>query len=255
VLGLHAHRCQSEGARAHQRDRQHEALRRGISLPHGIPRIHNVYSDYVLGSFCDWDPITAGIVESDLPVDRDHAPDTELLPRIEDYILQKKPNFLFIQMDSVDGAGHKNGYGSRAHLERIGVIDGYIDRIYRAVQKAGIADDTLFAVIADHGGTYSGEGQPAGHGGWTDGEKLVTFALAGKTVQQGEMGDANVRDLAAIILYALDVPSPDFAAEGWTSQIPSGVFADPTLPAYRDISSETGAEMRRSMVQHTSEKV
>lgn len=225
------------------------------AFPSLFRRIRAAYPEYVLGSFCDWNPITFGIVENDVPVTRVTARDTELTPMICEYIRREKPNFLFIQMDSVDGAGHKHGYGSAKHLERIHVIDGYIDAIHTAVLDAGIAEDTLFIVIADHGGTYQGEDVPAGHGGWTDGEKLVTFALAGRNLIAGEMGDANVRDLAAIVLYALGIEAPAFDENGWTSQIPENLFREKGIPRYRDISRETGALPRRSLRRHTSEIV
>jgi len=222
-------------------------------FPSLFKRIHEARPQAVLGSLCDWNPITFGIVENDLPVTRDTARDDELLPRICDYIRKNRPDFLFAHSDSVDGAGHGHGYGSKAFMERLHVVDGYIGQVWQAVADAGMTEDTLFIVIADHGGTYNGEDQPAGHGGWSDGEKLVTFALTGKTVIPGEMGDANVRDLSAIVLHALDIPAPVFDVQGWTSQIPENLFDEPNLPAYRDISGETGATPRVSMRQHTSQ--
>ncbi len=224
-------------------------------FPSLFKRIHEVYPDYVLGSYCDWDPITYGIVETNLPVDTDTCGDSKLVPIICDYIREKKPNFLFIQSDSVDGAGHGHGYGSKRHLEQIHTVDGYIDQVYKAAADAGIADDTLFIVIADHGGTYNGEDQGAGHGGWTENEKLVTFAVTGQNVIKGEMGDANVRDLASIVLYALGIDLPAFDIEGWTSQIPANLFAENDIAAYQDISFETCADPRVSNIPHTSEKI
>lgn len=179
--------------------------------------------------------------------------DTELTPRITEYIKAKKPAFLFIQMDSVDGAGHSFGYGSTKHLKRIGEVDVLIGEIYDAVHQAGISEDTLFCVIADHGGTpFDGKG--AGHGGWTDAEKYVTFAAAGKTVSHCEIEEMNVRDLAAIVLYALKIPAPEFCVDGWTSQIPGGMFSDNKIPSYRIISAENGAEYV-SKEAHTSQPV
>ena len=178
--------------------------------------------------------------------------DTMLTPKICRYIRSKLPEFLFIQLDSVDGAGHRNGYGTQAHLRRISEVDAFLGAIYGAVDGAGILEDTLFIAIADHGGTNPGTGTGS-HGGWTDGEKYVTFAARGKGVKKGTVGQMNIRDLAAIVLYALGLEIPAFEETGWTAQIPENLFEDPTIPAYRDISHLTGAEPRISLQQHTSQ--
>ena len=223
-------------------------------FPSLFRRIRDVMPDAELGSYCDWNPITYGIVESDRNVSSATARDSELTPVICDYVRTKKPAFLFIQMDSVDGAGHGHGYGSEAHLRRIHEVDEYVDAIHKAAEDAGMLAETLFMVIADHGGTpFNGTG--AGHGGWTDAEKLVTFAAAGKSVQKTAIDVMNIRDLAAIVLYALGIDAPAFDESGWTSQIPTEIFADPSLPAYRDISHLTGAAPRISKVPHTSELI
>ena len=217
-------------------------------------RIREAMPDAPLGSYCDWNPITAGIVEGNLGVSHDTARDDVLTPIICDYIKAEKPAFLFVQMDSVDGAGHGNGYGTPAHLNRISEVDALVADIHNAARDAGILDDTLFIVIADHGGTNPGTGKGS-HGGWTDAEKYVTFAASGQTVRKAEIEQMNIRDLAAIVLYALGFPIPALDEEGWTAQIPAGMFDDAKVPAYRDLSHLTGAAPRISKVPHTSEPV
>lgn len=223
------------------------------AYPSLFRRIREAVPEAELGSFCDWNPITYGIVEDDIGVTHDTGRDTELTPRIADYIQEKKPTFLFVQMDSVDGAGHGFGYGSPEHLKRIGEVDVLVDNIHDAARRAGIIDDTLFCVIADHGGTpFDGKG--AGHGGWSDAEKYVTFAAAGKTVSRCEIKNMNVRDLAAVVLYALGIPAPEFCIGGWTSQIPEGIFEGGDIPPYR-VFSEEDPEALVSKKAHTSEPV
>nr|MBQ4319347.1 hypothetical protein [Clostridia bacterium] len=104
------------------------------------------------------------------------------------------------------------------------------------------------------GGTNPGTGKGS-HGGWSDGEKYVTFAAAGKGIVRSDIGEMNIRDLAAIVLYAFDIDAPEFDEAGWTSQIPCGIFVDDSIPEYRDISHLTGAAPRISKVPHTSELV
>lgn len=218
-------------------------------------RIREAYPDAELGSFCDWNPITYGIVENNIGVSHDTATDDELVPVICDYIRNKKPDFLFMQFDSVDGAGHKYGYGTAEHLKRIAEVDVLINDVHSAAADAGIIDDTLFIVIADHGGTNPGNGKGGSHGGWTDGEKYVTFAASGKGVKHGIISEMNIRDLAAIVLYSLGIDAPEFDEQGWTAQIPDGLFDDADIPPYRDISHLTGAAPRISKVPHTSELI
>ena len=219
------------------------------AFPSLFRRIREVMPDAELGSYCDWNPITFGIVENNQNVANATAHDTDLMPMICDYIREKKPTFLFTQLDSVDGAGHGHGYGSEAHLRRIHEVDELMNDAYEAVKEAGILEDTLFIMIADHGGFGTG------HGGWTDEEKYVTFAAAGKGVQKGAIEEMNIRDLSAIVLYALGIDAPAFDEQGWTAQVPAGIFADAVLPEYRDISHLTGAAPRRSKVAHTSELI
>ncbi len=218
--------------------------------PSVFRRIREFYPEAELGSYCNWNPITYGIVENNLNVSHATAKDEELTALICEYIKTKKPDFLFIQLDSVDGAGHKNGYGTPAHLNQITEVDKYIGKIHSAAEEAHILNDTLFIVIADHGGTPDGH-----HGGWTDAEKYVTFAAKGKGISNGQIKEMNIRDLAAIILYSLGINLPDFDENGWTSQIPENLFCEAQLPAYRDISHLTGAAPRVSKIQHTSELV
>lgn len=222
-------------------------------FPSLFRRIREAFPDAVLGSYCDWNPITYGIVENNIGVSHATANDTELTPIVCDYIIKNKPDFLFIHFDSVDGAGHGSGYGLPAFIKRIHEVDELIDDVYSAVEKAEMIEDTLFIVIADHGGTND-ENCKGSHGGWTDEEKYVTFAAIGKGINNTEIEEMNIRDLAAIVLYALGIKSPDFDENGWTSQIPEGLFAD-YQGNYRDISHLTGAAPRISKKHHESELV
>lgn len=214
-------------------------------------RIRKAYTEAELGSYCDWNPINKGIVEKALNVNKKSAKDKELTPLICSYISEKKPDFLFVHFDSVDGAGHSNGYGTENHIKAISDVDRLIGDVYSSIEKAGIAEDTLFIVIADHGGT-NGENGKGSHGGWTDEEKYVTFAAVGKGVTNGEIKEMNIRDLAAIILYAFGIEAPDFNEKGWTAQVPEGLFKD-FIGDYRDISHLTGAAPRISKEHHKSE--
>lgn len=223
-------------------------------FPSLFRRIRSAYPESELGSYCNWNPITYGIVENNINVSHATAGDEELTPLICDYIREKKPDFLFVHFDSVDGAGHKLGYGSDEYMTCIHKVDKLIGKIYNTIKECNILEDTLFIVIADHGGV-NGEDGRGHHGGWTEQEKYVTFAATGKNVLNGSIKEMNIRDLSAIVLYALGIEAPSFDEKGWTSQLPSGIFDDADLPVYRDISHLTGAADRVSKAHHTSELI
>jgi arylsulfatase A-like enzyme len=97
------------------------------------------------------------------------------------------------------------------------MCDGYAERVYNACVEAGIAEDTLFMITADHGG-YG-----RGHGSDTDEEKWVFVAIKGKTVNKGGTIDRmQVKDFPAITLRALGIP----AHASWMSHVPEGLFAE-----------------------------
>lgn len=175
------------------------------------------YPDAVLASFCDWSPINYGLIENDIGVYKANANDEELTGLIEAYLPENDPKLMFVHFDSVDGAGHSNGYGSAEHLARLTVVDGFIGRVYDKLDSLGRIDDTLFIVVADHGGTPGGS-----HGGATSAEKTVFLGVKGKNVTSGTMENAEVRDVAAIALHALGCEQPEIM----TSRVPAGVFAD-----------------------------
>ncbi|MCR5522202.1 MAG: alkaline phosphatase family protein [Clostridia bacterium] len=188
------------------------------SLPSLFSKIRRAFPDALLCSYCNWNPINHGIIEHNADVEmRTSEDDAELCAMIEKCI-EKKPKFLFIQFDEVDGAGHRYGYGTEGHLNQIKVTDGYVGRVYDAYVRAGIADDTLFTVIADHGGYLHG------HGSYTDTEKYIYLAAAGKTVRKGNIPAARTKDINAIILHAFGLEVPPYDPLGYSAQVPANIF-------------------------------
>lgn len=190
------------------------------ALPTVFTRIRKEYPDAYLASCCNWNPINHGIVEHDVDVDMRTADNDELLcDEIED-VIAKKPDYLFIQFDDVDGAGHHNWYGTEGHIRQIEATDVLVGRIADAYKKAGIFDDTLFICLADHGGIRGG------HGGYTPTERTIWFAVAGKGVKKGSMGFALTKDIAALVLYAFGLDIPAYDRKAFSSQVPDDIFED-----------------------------
>ncbi len=202
------------------------------ALPSVFRLIREADPDCYLASVVNWNPINHGIVEDGIGVDKHTAPNDRELTEIILSCVEKKPKFLFVQLDDVDGAGHSGGYGSAKHYEEIQRADSYTGRIYDAYYEAGILEDTLFIVIADHGGVRTG------HGGYTDTEKYVYFAITGRGVKEGFVPYSETKDIAALVLTALGLPLPEYNEAGFTSQVPEGVW-EGTKPYYRKPPEKT----------------
>ncbi len=184
--------------------------------------LHEAKPTARLASIVGWDPINTGIVEDGLGVNvtkqSTGSNDALVRDRVCAYLDEQIPTFLFVQFDQVDLIGHNSGWGGTAFLNQITTDDGYIGEIFAKYQAAGVLDDTLFILTADHGGSGTG------HGGSTDDHVKVLLGVRGKTVVNGTIGEVENRDIASIVTYALGVAQPS----GWTSRVPSGLFEDVT---------------------------
>ena len=179
----------------------------------------DAYPDAELASIVNWGNINSGIIENDINVNKLYPGDDEAVTNaICDYFnAGNAPTLFFVQLDSVDHVGHGSGSKSQEYIDQIGIVDGYLGRIYDAIDANGLMEDGLFIVVADHGHTLTG-----GHGGLTMRESQVTLAVAGKTVKKGGKMDSDTRnrDVAAIALYALGIEKPSYMS----AKIPANLF-------------------------------
>ena len=184
-------------------------------LPSVFRAIREARPDAVLASFCNWNEISVGLVESDIGVITATGSDAEVTEQTLAFLRENRPTFLFVSFDNVDAAGHEYGFGSSdEYFAAIETADRDIGRIYDVIAQKGDAGRTLFLIDADHGGYRKN------HGGWTEGERYITYAAAGATVAPGEIGEMEVRDSASVVLHALGIPQPAV----WTARVPSGLF-------------------------------
>ena len=197
------------------------------SVPSIFHVIRDADPDCALASIVNWNIINAGIIEDAeaINVHKDKGnEDSDVADKIVEYLDTNVPKLLFMQFDSVDEAGHSDGYGRPEHLNAIHEVDGYIGRIYDKYEELGLIEDTLFILSPDHGGTQkqSDDGDWSGsHGGSNPEEMNIMVAVAGKTVvKNGEIGEMLICDISSIVLYALGIEQP----AGYVSRVPSGVF-------------------------------
>ena len=168
-----------------------------------------------LASLCCWNFINHGIVE-DLPdVLRERVVDAAMPMRVREYITEKGvPTFLFIQMNTIDASGHQNGYGTPNFLRDVEGIDVHIGEIYDAYEAAGVIDDTLFIVTADHGGINTAHGEDSPE------EMNVFLGIAGHSVNKTTLENVCIQDLPIVICQALGISGNS----DWDLEIPKNLF-------------------------------
>lgn len=203
--------------------------------PSVFKRIVSADPDAVIGHFSTWDALYGGIVEPDIDgnVHYESGSDSEIADKAAAYLKENDPDFLFLSFGAPDHVGHENGYGRKDHLACLTEVDGYIGTVYDALEENGLLDGTLILLTTDHGGTTTGL-----HGGTNEEEMQIFFGAAGESVKKGEIGDMNVRDTTAIILYGLGIDVPEFDVNGFSAQVPANLFEEYTPSEWHDINGE-----------------
>lgn len=151
----------------------------------------NYLVDTLAISYRQWAPMT------------DENPDG-LTPLATRYIKEKKPDFCALIFDQPDGAGHGKGWSSPEYFSMVHHLDSCLAQVVNAVQEAGIMDETVIILSADHGGIETG------HGGKTMNEMQTPIVFFGKNVKKGfKIPESTmVYDIAGTVAYLLDVPRP-----------------------------------------------
>ena len=140
----------------------------------------------------------------------------QLCQMTENYIKEHKPTLLAVCYDQLDHTGHADGHDTPKYYEKLEQLDGYVGRILQAIKDAGMWDDTVVIMTADHGGINKG------HGGITLAEMEIPFIIAGKGIRQGgEFQESMMQyDLAATIAHVFRLKVPQV----WVGRPPLQVF-------------------------------
>lgn len=196
-----------------------------VILKHNIfPTIFQFYRDAnpdaEIGVLSEWGGIQF-LVDTLSTSHHAVAPDynkypTALCEMAEKYIKEKKPALAAVVFDNPDHVGHVIGHDTPEYYAKLHEIDGYIARIVKAVEEAGMLDETIFIITSDHGGINKG------HGGKTMLEMETPFIIAGKGIRQGgEFQESMVQyDVAATIAYIFGLQQPQV----WTGRPMTQVF-------------------------------
>lgn len=180
---------------------------------HGVfPTIYSLLQDQApqaeTGCLFEWEGIKY-LIDSLAVKHYAQAKDTEKHPETlcemaEKYIKTKKPNFVSICFDQLDHTGHTIGHDTPEYYQTLSRLDSYVGRIIAALKSAGIYDDTIIIMTADHGGINKG------HGGKTLKEMQIPFIIAGKNVKKGGAFHQIMMqyDTAATIAYIFGLKQP-----------------------------------------------
>lgn len=120
-------------------------------------------------------------------------------------IRAQKPVLTFVHLDQPDGVGHKVGHRTPEYYQELKKVDARIGKIVKAVEDAGIAEESVIIITADHGG------KGKGHGGKSLDEVQIPWVIYGRRVQKGQALKHPIitYDTAATIAWLLKLKTPE----------------------------------------------
>jgi hypothetical protein len=142
-------------------------------------------------------------------VPQDIADDSYVATQAASIIKEHKPDVLFVHFPGVDVAGHGKGWGSPEQFDAFHKADAAVATVIAAVKDAGVYDQTLFILTADHGG------QGRVHGPNDDRSRHIPWIVAGPGVRKGydltRIAELNVNteDTFATACWVLGIPLPN----------------------------------------------
>lgn len=121
-----------------------------------------------------------------------------------EYLVSDRPELAFVHFSDADELGHSKGWYSRQQWKAMEETDRCLGILFEALDKAGLAQDTLIIVSADHGGHNKV------HSGGKLVDREIPWMAMGPGVRPGFHMTENVStlDTAATALYALGLPLP-----------------------------------------------
>lgn len=170
--------------------------------------LHKARPEAEIGCLYEWEGIK--YLADTLALDyHAQAPDYNKHPEAlcgmaEKYIKEKTPVLLAVCFDNPDHVGHAAGHDTPEYYAKLNELDIYVARIVQAVKDAGMFDNTIFIITADHGGINKG------HGGKTMQEMETPFIICGKNVKKGgEFSESMMQyDVASTIAYIFGLKQP-----------------------------------------------
>lgn len=142
--------------------------------------------------------------------------DPEVLLSMATGYVAEKPSLAAFIFDNPDHVGHESGWCSPEYYDICKKLDGCVEAIVKAIEEAGILDESIIIVTSDHGGI------DRHHGGSTINELEAPFVIWGKGIKKGYCFDdisMMQYDIASTMATALGLEQP----QSWTGR-PMPVF-------------------------------
>lgn len=120
------------------------------------------------------------------------------------YIVEKKPNLIFVHFPDSDSAGHRYGWGSPEQVQAFADQDVGLNTLLDALKTAGIAGESVVIISADHGG------HDKTHGSRDPQDMTIPWLVWGKGVKPDFTitDPVTTYDTAATALWLLGIDIP-----------------------------------------------
>lgn len=184
-----------------------------VTNDHGIfPTVFSLLREAApeaeIGTIYEWDGIRYVVDTLAMSYEK-HVTDKPEVSRATaryaaEYIKRARPALLNIVFDEPDHVGHEKGHDTADYYRKLAELDGYVGQILQAIDEAGIREETIVIVTADHGGIEKG------HGGKTMMEMETPFIIQGKGIKRGYEFQKSMMqfDCAATIAYIFGLEQP-----------------------------------------------
>ena len=139
-----------------------------VTNDHGIfPTVFSLLREAApeaeIGTIYEWDGIRYVVDTLAMSYEK-HVTDKPEVSRATaryaaEYIKRARPALLNIVFDEPDHVGHEKGHDTADYYRKLAELDGYVGQILQAIDEAGIREETIVIVTADHGGIEKGHGK------------------------------------------------------------------------------------------------
>ncbi|HJU64738.1 MAG TPA: ectonucleotide pyrophosphatase/phosphodiesterase [Gemmatimonadaceae bacterium] len=149
---------------------------------------------------------------------------------VERYLATERPNLLFVHLGDPDYMGHFWGWMSWFYGQAVRRVDGAVERLLMAADRAYGAGNYAVILTADHGG------HGRSHGSDRAADVTIPWIAWGEGVQRGTRitADVHTMDTAGTALWLLGVSVPD----GWTG-VPVREAFSSSAQAVADLAAST----------------